>query len=191
MRVLSLPIALFLASCLSGGSLKQVHKIGVNPTTYIFQVSKSKMHETLMSIFAFGTQLNSQLYKSINIENADYPELSSQYVYFTISQLSKDEYLLSTTDFFKSYVFHDSGEPASLSANYKLVTLELENESTKISVTPDKLTAYYGYECCGHFGFRSKSTKVATETIVEYKILQYIGSSLDINNMPNILLPNP
>jgi hypothetical protein len=188
-KITLLAIIVLLASCISAGHLVQISDLPLNPISYEYPVSKASMDKTLLYIFSYGHLLNSRVYEKQGIVTESYPEGRAEYVYFRIKPRADDTFTLSPTDFIQSYIYADSGKPAKLLALYQIATIAISDSRVKVSIIPINVTAYYGVKCCGHFGLTTKSKQVPSETIVEYKLLRYIGDMLGLKNMPMLILP--
>jgi len=169
-----------------------------NPTSYEFPGSVSEVRQKIFATFKdfdvmqgfYRTFSDSGFSFSIEEqENASFAK-SAANDFFADEKNKNDLYLHSHGALIGgSPLYLGGGIPLRYSAEFQLHFDAIDPNKTRVSIITHNPRVYNGTVCCGMHGYMSNTQTVEPSTIEEYKILQFIGRRLGVNDMPPLRLP--
>ena len=191
---------LILSLCISCSS--DVHTIKTrrlsqkNPTSYVFPGPVPEVKEKILTAlrdfpttreFAWALSPKNR-YFLVSVRTKE----DEGYIdpIFASSENHNDVYLHSWGEpIHPSDVYFGGGKPLRYRAEFQLHLTAANDNNTQISVITHKPSVINGSVCCGLHGYKSNDVAVEPTTIEEYRILQFIGRILGVNDMPSLRLP--
>jgi hypothetical protein len=194
-------LGLVAVSCSSGISRVQTLALSTpNPTTYSFPLPLEEVETKAWRAFSIEHQVEHPIFGrpsvATHLERTLFAECATNAVFgkavFLDPADSHDIYLHTfDTPFVMSSVYRGRDGALPFTATFHL-HLAASGSNTIVNVIACDTKVVngrkYGVGPCGP-GWGGNWERVRPTTVEEYSILRYLGSYLDIANMPNVILP--
>ena len=196
-------LAGMVGSCSKGISHIQIRQLPApNPTSYSFPLSLEEVHSRAWRVFSIEHQDQEPIFGhaavAANLEDILDAECATNAVFgkavFSNPANVNDIYLHTfDTPFVISAVYHGQDGGLPFIATFHL-HLEATGSNTLVTITASDTKVIngtkFGFGPCGP-GHGYNFEHVEPTTVEEYTILRYLGHSLGITNMPEVIMPKP